>query len=132
MPILEKDDVVLDYLETGQGTTVILIHSTVSGNRQWKTLMEDLGGDFRVLAPNLMGYGKTSSWLGDRTLNLSDQVQLIEPLIESSDQKVYLVGHSYGGSVAMKAALGKDRGAPIARTESFLSSQAKSSDGGLS
>ena len=32
MPILEKDDVVLDYLETGQGTTVILIHSTVSGN----------------------------------------------------------------------------------------------------
>ena len=29
MPILEKDDVVLDYLETGQGTTVILIHSTV-------------------------------------------------------------------------------------------------------
>ena len=42
MPILEKDDVVLDYLETGQGTTVILIHSTVSGNPQWKTLMEVL------------------------------------------------------------------------------------------
>ena len=97
MPILEKDDVVLDYLETGQGTTVILIHSTVSGNRQWKTLMEDLGRDFRVLAPNLRGYGKTSSWLGERTLNLSDQVQVIEPLIESSDQKVFLVGHSYGG-----------------------------------
>ena len=90
MPILEKDNVVLDYLETGQGTTVILIHSTVSGNRQWKTLMEDLGRDFRVLAPNLRGYGKTSSWLGERTLNLSDQVQLIESLIEFSEQKVYL------------------------------------------
>ena len=74
MPILKKDDVVLDYLETGQGTTVILIHSAVSGNRQWKTLMEDLGRDFRVLAPNLRVYGKTSSWLGERTLNLSDQV----------------------------------------------------------
>ena len=105
MPILEKDDVVLDYLETGQGTTVILIHSTVSGNRQWKTLMEDIGKDFRVLAPNLRGYGKTSSWPGERTLNLSDQVQLIEPLIESSEQKVYLIGHSYGGSVALKAAM---------------------------
>ena len=135
MPILEKDDVVLDYLETGQGTTVILIHSTVSGNRQWKTLMEDLGREFRVLAPNLRGYGKTSSWLGERTLNLSDQVQLIEPLIESSEQKVYLIGHSYGGSIALKAAMSfpeKTEGAAVARTESFLSSQAKSTDGGLS
>ena len=95
MPILEKDDVVLDYLETGQGTTVILIHSTVSGNRQWKTLMEDLGKDFRVLAPNLRGYGKTSSWPGERTLNLSDQVQLIEPLIETSEQRVYPVSYTH-------------------------------------
>ena len=38
-------------------------------------------------------------------MNLSDQVQLIEPLIESSEQKVYLIGHSYGGSVALKAAM---------------------------
>ena len=30
---------------------------------------------------------------------------MIEPLIESSEQKVYLIGHSYGGSVAMKAAM---------------------------
>ena len=58
MPILEKDDVVLDYLETGQGTTVILIHRTVSGNRQWKTLMDYLARDFRVLAPNLRGLWK--------------------------------------------------------------------------
>ena len=134
MPILEKDDDVLDYLETGQGKTVILIHSTVSGNRQWKTLMEDLGRDFRVLAPNLRGYGKTFSWLGERTLNLSDQVQLIEPLIETSEQKVYLIGHSYevGSIEGGNAFPGKDRGAPIARTKSFLSSQANSTDGGLS
>ena len=43
MQILEKDNVVLDYFETGKGTTVILIHSTVSGNRLWKILMEELG-----------------------------------------------------------------------------------------
>ena len=67
--------------------------------------MEELGKDFRVLAPNLRGYGKTSSWPGAKTLNLSDKVQLIEPLIDSSEQKVYLIGHSYGGSVALKAAM---------------------------
>ena len=117
MPILEKDNVVLDYLETGQGTTVILIHSTVSGNRQWKSLMEDLGRDFRVLAPNLRGYGKTSSWPGERTLNLSDQVQLIEPLIETSEQRVYLIGHSYEGFGSIEGGnvfSGKDRRAPTA------------------
>ena len=58
MPILEKDNVVLDYLETGQGTKVILIHSTVSGNRQWKNLMEDLGKGFQSFGSKSEGLRK--------------------------------------------------------------------------
>ena len=93
MPILEKDDVVLDYLETGQGTTVILIHSTVSGNRQWKTLMEDLGRDFRVLAPNLRGYGKTSSWLEPNPFYLLRQNQRMEGYREALELRDQIRKH---------------------------------------
>ena len=61
MPVLEKNGLLIDYLEEGQGVPVILIHSSVSGNRQWKSLTESLKDKYQVLAVNLMGYGKTTS-----------------------------------------------------------------------
>ena len=55
--------VTVDYLEAGSfGPVVVLVHSSVSGARQWRRLMDDLKGDFRVRAVNLFGYGKTPSW----------------------------------------------------------------------
>ena len=77
MPVLEKNGLLIDYLEEGQGVPVILIHSSVGGNRQWKSLIESLKDKYQVLAVNLMGYGKTTSWSGQRTLSLSDQAQLV-------------------------------------------------------
>lgn len=105
MPVLEKNGLLIDYLEEGQGVPVILIHSSVSGNRQWKSLTGSLKDKYQVFAVNLMGYGKTTSWSGQRTLSLSDQAQLVLVLQEMVAQKVHFVGHSYGGSVALKAAM---------------------------
>jgi pimeloyl-ACP methyl ester carboxylesterase len=51
---------VADFLESGSvGPIVILVHSSVSGARQWRRLMDDLKGTFRLRAVNLFGYGKT-------------------------------------------------------------------------
>ena len=50
----------VDYLEAGSsGPFVILVHSSVAGARQWRRLMEDLKGRFRVRAVNLFGYSET-------------------------------------------------------------------------
>ena len=55
----------VDYLEAGSsGPLVVLVHSSVSGARQWRRLMENLEGDFRVRALNLFGYGDTPPWAG--------------------------------------------------------------------
>ena len=57
--------ITVDYLEAGSsGPVVMLVHSSVSGARQWRRLMGDLKDQFRVRAVNLFGYGKTPPWPG--------------------------------------------------------------------
>jgi len=95
----------VDFLEAGtSGPLVMLVHSSVSGARQWRRLMDDLKGRFRVRAVNLFGYGKTPPWSGETTQSLDDQARLIEAALPADAHEVHLVGHSFGASVAMKAA----------------------------
>jgi pimeloyl-ACP methyl ester carboxylesterase len=66
--------------------------------------MEDLQADFLVRAVNLFGYGKTPPWSGDGAQRLEDQAAPVEAVLPADAEEVCLVGHSFGGSVAMKAA----------------------------
>jgi pimeloyl-ACP methyl ester carboxylesterase len=95
----------VDFLEAGSsGPVVMLVHSSVSGARQWRRLMDDLKDRFRVRAVNLFGYGKTPPWPAETTQSLDDQARLVEAALPANADAIYLVGHSFGGSVAMKAA----------------------------
>jgi pimeloyl-ACP methyl ester carboxylesterase len=95
----------VDFLEAGaSGPAVILLHSSVSGARMWRRLMEDLSDRFRVRAINLLGYGKTPAWPGEAAQSLDDQADLVEAALPAEAEEIHLVGHSFGGSVAMKAA----------------------------
>jgi pimeloyl-ACP methyl ester carboxylesterase len=95
-----------DFLEAGSGPVVMLVHSSVSGARQWRRLMDDLKDDFHVRAVNLYGYGRTPPWLIDAPQSLDDQARLVETALPTNADTVCLVGHSFGGSVAMKLAAG--------------------------
>jgi pimeloyl-ACP methyl ester carboxylesterase len=95
----------VDFLEAGSaGPVIMLVHSSVSGARQWRRLMDDLKGQFRVRAVNLFGYGKTPPWPTGTMQSLDDQARLVETALPADADEVYLVGHSFGGSVAMKTA----------------------------
>jgi pimeloyl-ACP methyl ester carboxylesterase len=95
----------VDFLEAGSsGPVVMLVHSSVAGARQWRALMEHLKGQFRVRAVNLFGYGRTSPWTAGIAQSLDDQARLVEAALPAKSDAVYIVGHSFGGSVAMKAA----------------------------
>jgi len=93
----------LDFIEQGNGSAVLLIHSTVAGNKQWRKLIEYLSPHYRILAPNLFGYGSTIKWNKKRAQTLSDQVDLLRSFFEQNES-ISIVGHSFGGSVAMMAA----------------------------
>lgn len=105
MPVVSKGDLQIEYTDDGAGRPVVLIHSSVSGNRQWRALGEELRDRYRVLAVNLYGYGETTAWPGAERQTLSAQAELILAVCEGLQEPVQLVGHSLGGSVALRSAL---------------------------
>ena len=64
MPIIRANSLNVELSDSGTGPTVVLIHSSVSGNRQWRSLTAVLAPNFRVLAVNLRGYGETTRFAG--------------------------------------------------------------------
>lgn len=104
MPVIEKHGLTIDLIDEGAGPPVVLAHSSVSGNRQWKKLIELLRGRYRVLAPNLHGYGQTSAWTGDGTLTLEEAAKVLLAVCDGLEGPIRVVGHSWGASLAMMAA----------------------------
>jgi pimeloyl-ACP methyl ester carboxylesterase len=58
----------------------------------------------RALAPDLLGYGRSDPWPRSAALRPQDELGVIEALLGMVGQPVHLVGHSYGGTVALSAA----------------------------
>jgi pimeloyl-ACP methyl ester carboxylesterase len=104
MPVIKVGAFDLDFTDAGSGPAVVLVHSSASGHRQWQRLVEALQSRYRLLAVNLLGYGKTSSWPGTRPLTAADQAELIAAAAELAREPVALIGHSLGGAVALEAA----------------------------
>jgi pimeloyl-ACP methyl ester carboxylesterase len=105
-------NVVLDgaarfFDEEGAGPTVILVHGSLSSSRQWRKLMERLRGRFRVLALDLYAAAPESAEPRIGDFSFAEDCAFVRGLIDDSGGKVHLVGHSWGGVVAAKAAFGR-------------------------
>jgi pimeloyl-ACP methyl ester carboxylesterase len=103
MPNLLRAGLRIDFADAGEGPPVLLLHSSVSGNRQWRKLIAMLSARFRVIAPNLRGYGDTTPWHGERAQTMADAAQVALQLIDALelDAPLRIVGHSFGGAVAL-------------------------------
>jgi pimeloyl-ACP methyl ester carboxylesterase len=104
MPVIKAGAFDLDYVDAGAGPAVVMVHSSASGHRQWQRLVEALQSRYRLIAVNLFGYGKTSSWPGTRPLAAADQAELVAAAASLAPDPVALVGHSLGAAVAFEAA----------------------------
>jgi pimeloyl-ACP methyl ester carboxylesterase len=83
--------------------TVVLLHSSASSSRQWTALAGLLQPHFEVRALDLHGHGTRPAWSERRPVTLADEAALVEPILREAG-RVHLVGHSYGGAVALKVA----------------------------
>ena len=86
---------------------VVALHCSGGGASQWRHLADALGSRYEVLAPEHYGCGATGPWTGEHAFTLADEAARTIALIDDSEKKVHLVGHSYGGGVALHAALAR-------------------------
>jgi pimeloyl-ACP methyl ester carboxylesterase len=96
-----------NYLEAGTGDPVVLIHGSgpgVTSYANWRLVLPALAENFRVLAPDMVGFGFSErpanieygvqTW-ADQTVGLMDTLEL---------PKAHLVGNSFGGAIALRIA----------------------------
>jgi pimeloyl-ACP methyl ester carboxylesterase len=95
--------------EEGKGEPVVLVHSSGMSSAQWRKLAGAVAAaSYRALVLDLIGYGKSDPWPAERDFDLSRDVDAVLAAMEAAGPRVHLVGHSYGGLLALKAAA-KDR-----------------------
>jgi pimeloyl-ACP methyl ester carboxylesterase len=92
------------YRQTGAGEPILMLHCSSGSSGAWAPIMNCLGPDYRVLAPDLLGYGRTAPWPRHALLGPDAELGIVETLLDIAGRPAHLVGHSYGGTVALRAA----------------------------
>ena len=81
--------------------TTLMIHSSGLSSRQWGRLSEALPGS--CVAPDLHGYPAGPRWDGGPALSLD--LDYLVSTLDGIEGPVDVIGHSYGGSLALLLAL---------------------------
>jgi len=88
------------YYEGGAGTPVLLIHGFTGSKENWLPTARGLTDRFRVVMPDLPGWGD-SSRLAGADYAIEPQVERLAALIDRLGlERMHLVGHSMGGQIA--------------------------------
>lgn len=93
-------DVELHVVEHGRGIPLLLVHGFPLDHSMWKTQIEAFRAGFRVIAPDLRGFGQSGVTAGTVTMEqfaddlaaLLDRMQIREPVV--------FFGLSMGGYIA--------------------------------
>ena len=97
---------------------VIALHCSGAGSGRWRQLGEMLGAHYQLVAPERYGTDSVGPWTGDGAFTLADEAARTLAIIDGADRMVHLVGHSYGGGLALHVALERlDRIASLALYE---------------
>lgn len=90
----------IHFFEKGSGQPLVLIHGFCESGKMWNYFAEKLSAHFRVICPDLPGFGDSPIFGNQITLE-EVAVQFEEWLEENQIQDPIVIGHSLGGYVAL-------------------------------
>lgn len=93
----------LNYKKIGEGKALVILHGLFGSLDNWQTLGKKLGEQYAVSLLDLRNHGHSphsDEWTYDLMCD-----DLMEFLNDNNLDKIYLLGHSLGGKVAMQFAL---------------------------
>jgi len=85
--------------------TVMLLHGSAATGALWRHTVGAMEPLYHAVAPDLIGYGKPAALPAAAAFDLDVEVGALAPLLPCCGAKIHLVGHSYGGVVALHLAL---------------------------
>jgi len=95
----------INYLVMGEGKPLLILHGWGSKSANWKKVAEMLiGRGVKVIIPDLPGFGESQP---PKTVwGLDDYADFVRKFSKKTNLKdFYLLGHSFGGAVAVKYAI---------------------------
>jgi pimeloyl-ACP methyl ester carboxylesterase len=100
MKKIEIEGIELAVEDQGQGPPVVLVHGFPLDHRMWSSQIERLSGSYRVIAPDLRGFGGSSVTPGAVTMDrYADDVAAMLDALEVAEPVVFC-GFSMGGYIA--------------------------------
>jgi pimeloyl-ACP methyl ester carboxylesterase len=93
----------IGYRMAGEGPALLMIHGIAGSSRAWREVMPTLAHDYTVIAPDLIGHGRSAKPVGDYSLGAyaSGMRDLLGVL---GVERATMVGQSFGGGVALHLA----------------------------
>ncbi|NJD51445.1 MAG: alpha/beta fold hydrolase [Candidatus Methanoperedens sp.] len=89
------------YLESGKGSPVVLLHGWPTSSYLWRNIIPSLAKTRRVIAPDLIGYGRSDKPL-DIIYSLDNQSKILGEFLDGLGlNKTALVVHDFGGPIGM-------------------------------
>src|SRR3954464_1142480 len=93
----------VSYRIAGEGPPIRLIHGVAGRSLQWEPVRRLLARDYTLLAPDLLGHGRSAKPRGDYSLGAYAS-GIRDLMIALGYERATIVGHSLGGGVAMQLA----------------------------
>ncbi len=102
----EVDGVEMHYIEAGDGDPVVLVHGGGMGSCgavNYGDVMEPMSNHYRIIAPDLVGFGETPG-RGPEDYSADAQGDFLIEFLKTLDEPVHLGGNSHGGWLAQYVA----------------------------
>jgi pimeloyl-ACP methyl ester carboxylesterase len=95
----------IEYDECGSGPTIVLVPGSCSTGTAWRPVIAAWENRFRCITTSLPGYGRTAERRTAHDTSIARLAETVESVIARAGGRVHLVGHSFGGLVALAVAL---------------------------
>ena len=97
----------IDYDESGDGPTVVLVPGSCSTGAAWRPIVAQWENRFRCVTTSLLGYGGTAERRTTLDADISHEAEILESVVRRAGCPVHLIGHSFGGLAALAVGLRK-------------------------
>ena len=95
----------MHYIDEGTGTPIVFAHGTPEWSFGWRDLVKGLCGQYRCIAPDMLGFGLSDKPL-DGDYSVQAHARRLEQLIDQLGlDQFHLVGNDFGLSIGLHYAI---------------------------